>query len=105
MAPTFKPVRFFVAMAILAFVVCGVTAFYTHRAAHGHTAAERAAYALGEKAGEEAAPDAKLPSAADLNMMAQARFKQDGAGGEQQSWDLAFENGYEAGFKKTHPAP
>jgi hypothetical protein len=28
-------------------------------------------------------------------------FKQQGAG-EQQSWDLAFENGYTGGFKKTH---
>ena len=41
-------------MALLAFVVCGVTAFYTHRAAHGRTSEERAAYAIGEKAGEEA---------------------------------------------------
>ncbi len=102
MARTFKPVRFFVLMAVAAFLVCGVTAFYTQRAAHGHTASERAAYSLGEKAGADAPANAKLPSAADLNMMAQARFKQEGTG-EQQSWDLAFENGYEAGFKKSHP--
>ena len=35
MAREFKPVRFFVMMALAAFVVCGVTSFYTHRAAHG----------------------------------------------------------------------
>jgi hypothetical protein len=100
----FKPVRFFVLMALLAFVVCGVTAFYTHRAAHGRTSEERAAYAIGEKAGEKAPRDATLPTAAELNMMAQQSFKRQGSG-EQQSWDLAFENGYADGFKKTHPAP
>ena len=104
MPTQFKPVRFFVLMALAAFIVCGAVAFFTERAAHGRTAAERTAYALGEKAGEAAAQEAKLPNAADLNMMAQARFTQDGTG-EQQSWDLAYENGYENGFKKTHPAP
>jgi len=104
MARQFKPVRFFVLMALLAFVVCGVTAFYTHRAAHGRTSEERAAYAIGEKAGEEAPRDATLPTAAQPNMMAQQSFKRQGSG-EQQSWDLAFENGYADGFKKTHPAP
>ena len=88
-------------MAAAALVVCGVTAFYTHRVAHGRTAQERAAYAIGEKAGEEAAAGVKLPTDADLNMMAQKYFKQQGSG-EQQSWDLAFENGYADGFKKTH---
>ena len=62
---------------------------------------ERAAYAIGEKAGEEAPADAKLPTDADLNMMAQKYFKQQRSG-EQQSWDLAFANGYRDGFKKTH---
>ena len=104
MARQFKPVRFFVLMALLAFVVCGVTSFYTHRAAHGRTSEERAAYAIGEKAGEEAPMGATLPTAAELNMMAQQAFKRQGSG-EQQSWDLAFENGYADGFKKTHPAP
>jgi hypothetical protein len=47
MAREFKPVRFFVMMALAAFVVCGVTSFYTQRAAHGRTAEERAAYAIG----------------------------------------------------------
>ena len=101
MARQFKPVRFFVMMVAATFVVCGVTAFYTHRATHGRTAEERAAYAIGEKAGEEAPAGAKLPTDAELNMMAQKYFKQHGSG-EQQSWDLAFENGYTDGFKKTH---
>jgi len=38
MARQFKPARFFVMMAVAAFIVCGVTAFYTHRAQHGRTA-------------------------------------------------------------------
>jgi hypothetical protein len=101
MAREFKPVRFFVMMGAAAFVVCAATAFYTHRATHGRTAPERAAYVIGEKAGEEAPAEAKLPTAADLNIMAQRYFKQNGSG-EQQSWDLAFENGYTDGFKKTH---
>ena len=41
------------------------------------------------------------PTDADLNMVAQEYFKLQGSG-EQQSWDLAFENGYTEGFKKTH---
>jgi len=89
MARQFKPVRFFVMMGAAAFVVCGVTAFYTHRAAHGR------------RAEEQAPAGAKLPADADLIMMAQKYFKQQGSG-EQQSWDLAFENGYTDGFKKTH---
>jgi flagellar biosynthesis/type III secretory pathway protein FliH len=101
MARQFKPVRFFAMMAVAAFVVCGVTAFYTHRAEHGRTAEERAAYAIGERVGEQAPRDTKLPTAAELNMMAQKYFKQEGTG-NQQAWDLAFENGYTEGFKKTH---
>jgi hypothetical protein len=101
MAREFKPARFFVMMGAAAFVVCAVTMFYTHRAAHGRTAPERAAYAIGEQAAEEAPADAKLPTDADLNMMAQKYFKQQGSG-EQQSWDLAFKNGYTDGFQKTH---
>jgi len=46
-------------------------------------------------------PGAQSPTAAELNMMAQEQFKRQGSG-EQQSWDLAFENGYADGFKKTH---
>ena len=101
MARQFKPVRFFVMMATAAFIVCGVTAFYTHRAEHGRTAEERAAYAIGERAGELAPRDTRLPTAAELNMMAQKYFKQQGTG-NQQNWDLGFENGYSYGFKKTH---
>ena len=47
MAREFKPVRFFVLMAIAVFIVCGVVAFFTQRAAHGRTAEERATYAPG----------------------------------------------------------
>ena len=96
-----KPVRFFVMMALAAFLVCGVTAFYTHRAANGRTAEERSAYAIGLKAGEQAPADVILPTEAELNMMAQKYFKQQGSG-DRQGWDLAFENGYADGLKKTH---
>ena len=102
MAREFKPVRFFVMMALAAFVVYGVTAFYTHRAAYGRTAEERAAYAIGLKVGEQAPPGATLPTAADLNMMAQKYFQQQGSG-NQQTWDQGFENDYAAGFNNTHP--
>ena len=47
--------RFFVMMGVAAFIICGVTAFYTERAKHGRTNEERSAYFIGEKAGEEAA--------------------------------------------------
>jgi len=100
-AREFKPVRFFVMMALAAFVVCGVTAFYTHRAAHGRTAEERSAYAIGLKAGEHAPAGAILPTDAELNTIAQKYFQQQGSG-DRQSWDLVFENGYTDGFKKTH---
>jgi len=88
-------------MAVAALVVSGVTAFYTRRVAHGRTPEERAAYAIGERVGEEAPAGAKLLTPAELNMMAQSYFRQQGSG-NQQNWDLAFENGYEEGFKKTH---
>jgi hypothetical protein len=104
MAREFKPLRFFVMMALAAFVVCGVTAFYTQRAAHGGTADERRAYAIGLKAGEQARPGTKLPTNAELNMMAQNYFKQQGSS-NQQNWDLSFENGYIEGFNKMHPRP
>src|SRR6266705_4110641 len=100
MARQFKPVRFFVLMGAAAFIVCGVTAFYTHRAAHGRTADERAAYIIGEKVGAQAQAGAELPTAADLNMMAQNYFKRKGSG-EQQSWDLAFETRYPHGLSHT----
>jgi hypothetical protein len=46
--------------------------------------------------------DAKLPTPAGLNMMAQKYFEQHGSG-NKSNWDLAFEHGYEDGFTKTHP--
>lgn len=104
MARQFKPVRFFVLMALAAFIVCGVTAFFTHRAEHGRTSQERSAYAVGEKVGKEAPSGMKLPTAAALNMMAQDYFARQGSG-EPMAWKSAFEHGYEDGFKKTHPGP
>ena len=105
MARQFKPVRFFVMMGVAAFVVCGVTAFYTHRTVHGRTPEERSAYFLGEKAGEEAAASGgELPSAADLNGIAQQYFKRQGVG-EPMVWKQAFAHGYEDGFKKAPRAP
>ena len=97
----FKPVRFFVMMAVFFFLLCGFTAFYTHRASHGRSPEERAGYAIGERTGMNASAGAKLPTAAELNMMAQEHFKQEGTG-NQQDWDLGFENGYEAGFSRAH---
>ena len=85
MARQFKPLRFFVMIGLAAFIVCGVTAFYAHRAEHGRTAEERTAYAIGEKAGEQAPLDAKLPTAAELNMMAQKLFQ---AAGNRQPAEL-----------------
>jgi hypothetical protein len=103
-ARQFKPVRFFVMMGMATFVVCGVTAFYTHRTAHGRTAEERAGYAIGKKAGGEALAGATLPTAAELNVIAQKFFSRQGSG-NKENWDLAFENGYLEGFNKTHRAP
>jgi hypothetical protein len=91
-------------MGVAAFLACGVTAFFTHRAANGRTSEERAAYMIGEKAGETLPPGEKLPTAAALNTMAQQYFAKRGSG-EPMAWKLAFEHGYEDGFKKTHPRP
>jgi len=108
----FKPVRFFVLIGLAAFIVCGVAVFYSHRTAHGTTAEERAAYELGEKAGEQAPRGATLPTNADLNMTAQKYFEQQGPAeqlqnpsraADLQAFKQAFEKGYTAGFKKTHP--
>ena len=99
-------------MGVAALVVCSVAVFLTNRAAHGRTAEERAAYEIGEKAGEQTTPDAKLPTDAELNMMAQKYFEQQGSGddlrntspaGGLQARKEAFEKGYTDGFKKTHP--
>jgi hypothetical protein len=112
MARQFKPVRFFVLMGVAAFVVCSVAVFCTHRGTHGRTAEERTAYEIGEKAGEQAPQDAKLPTDAELNMIAQKYFEYQGPGDQLQNppppggleaRKQAFEKGYNAGFKKTHP--
>ena len=108
----FKPVRFTVLIGLAAFIVCGVAVFCSHRTAHGTTAEERAAYELGEKAGEQAPPGATLPAEAELNMTAQKYFKQQGPAEQLQNpsraadleaFKQALKKGYIAGFKKTHP--
>jgi hypothetical protein len=112
MAREFKPVRSFVLIGLAAFVVCGVAVFYTHRAAHGRTVEERAAYEMGEKAGAQSPPSAKLPADAELNMIAQKYFEYQAPSNELQNppppggleaRKQAFEKGYRDGFKKTHP--
>jgi hypothetical protein len=108
----FKPVRFTVLIGLAAFIVCGVAAFYSHRTAHGTTAEERAAYELGENAGEQAPRGATLPTEADLNMTAQKYFEQQGPAeqlqnpsraADLQAFKQALKKGYIIGFKKTHP--
>jgi hypothetical protein len=112
MARQFKPVRLTVLIGVTAIIVCGVAVFYTHRTAHGTTAEERAAYESGEKAGERAPPGATLPTEAELNMLAQKYFEQQGPEEQLQNpsraggldgCKKAFEKGYTAGFKKTRP--
>jgi hypothetical protein len=112
MARQFKPVRFLVMIGLAAFAVCGVAVFYTHRGAGGRTVEERAAYEIGEKAGMEAPARAKLPTDAELNMMAQKYFEHQAPGdqlenppvpGGLESRKQAFQKGYREGFKKTHP--
>lgn len=98
----FTPVRFFVLVALLAFVVCGVVAFFTQRAAHEHTAAERSAYEAGEIAGSEAPTAAKMPYASDMNEMAQKAYNEKGIKAEPMTWKSAYNHGHEDGFKKTH---
>src|SRR5438874_4414766 len=109
MATGFKPVRFTVLIGLAGIVVCGVAVFYNHRAAHGRTAEERAAYEIGEKTGEQAPRDAKLPTDAELSITAQKYFEQQGSGDELQNPSpagglqarkQAFEKGYTDGFKK-----
>jgi len=112
MTGQFKPVRFSVLIGVAAIVVCGVAVLYTHRTAHGTTAEERAAYESGEKAGEKAPPGATLPTEAEVNIVAQKYFKQEGPAeqlqnpsraADLQAFKRAFEKGYTAGFKKMHP--
>ena len=58
-------------MAVLAFLAFATVAFFTQRAAHWHTAAERAAYEAGAAAGSEVSSGAKLPYAFEMNEVAQ----------------------------------
>ena len=111
MTGQFKPVRFSVLIGLVAILACGVAVLYTHRTAHGTTAEERAAYESGEKAGEKAPPGATLPTEAEVNMVAQKYFKQEGPAeqlqnpsraADLQAFKQAYKNGYIAGFKKTH---
>ncbi len=102
MARTYKPVRFFVLMALVAFFTCGAVAFFTQRAAHGRTPEERAGYATGLREGAEAAPGGKLPYASELNEMSEGILKKEGKKNEPMVWKTAFAHGYEDGFKETH---
>ena len=112
MTGQFKPVRFSVLIGVAGILACGVAVLYTHHTAHGTTAEERAAYESGEKAGEQALHGATLPTEADINMTAQKYFEQQGPAeqlqnpsraADLQAFKQAFEKGYTAGFKKTHP--
>ena len=112
MTGQFKPVRLTVLIGVAAIVVCGVAVLCTHRTAHGTTAEARAAYESGEKAGEKAPPGATLPTEAEVNIVAQKYFKQEGPAeqlqnpsraADLQAFKQAFKKGYTAGFKKTHP--
>ena len=112
MARQFKPVRFTVLLGLAALIVCGLAVLCTHRNARGTTAEERAAYEVGEKAGELAPRGATLPTEAELNMTAQKYFEQQGPAeqlqnpsraADLQAFKQAFKKGYTAGLKKTQP--
>jgi len=112
MASKFKPVRFSALIGLVAIGLCGLAVFCTHRGSHGRTAEERAAYEIGEKAGEQAPHDAKLPTDDELNLMAEKHFEKQAPGDQLQNppqpggleaQKKAFEKGYRDAFKKTHP--
>jgi hypothetical protein len=112
MARKFKPARLTVLIGSAAVVVCSVAVFCTHRGSHGRTAEERAAYEIGERAGEQAPRDTKSLTDDELNLMAEKYFEQQGSGGQLQNppppggleaRKQAFEQGYREGFKKVHP--
>ena len=111
MGRDFKPVRLSVLIGLVALLVCGVAVFYSHHTAHGTTAEERAAYDLGEKAGEQAPRGATSPAEAELNVTAEKYFQQQGPAeqlqnpsrkADLQAFKQAFKKGYTAGFKKKH---
>jgi hypothetical protein len=112
MTRKFKPVRLSALIGLVAIGICGLAVFCTHRGSHGRTAEERAAYEIGEKAGEQAPHDAKLPTDDELNTMAEKHFEKQAPGDQLQNppqpggleaQKQAFEKGYRDGFKKTHP--
>ena len=110
MATKLRPARLTVLIGLAAIIVCGVAVFCTHRGSHGRTAEERAAYEIGEKAGEQAPYDEKLPTDDELNMMARKHFEGSSdqlqnppPPGGLEARKQAFEEGYRAGFKKVHP--
>ena len=112
MTRRFKLMRFLLLMGVAGIIVCGAVVFYSHHTAHGTTAEERAAYEIGGKAGEHAPRGATLPTEAELNTTAQKYFEQQGPAEELQNpsreadlqaFKQAFQKGYTAGFKKTHP--
>jgi len=102
MAKGFKPIRFFVMFALLAFITCGIVGFCTHRAAHGHTPEERAAFDEGVKFGVQAAPGSELPSMAGMNEMAEKILSMETRKDDPMAWKTAFENGYQAGYARNH---
>ena len=74
------------------------------RAAHGRTSEGAFRLCRWGKKTEEAAPGGKLRTAAALNTIAQQYFARQGSG-EPMAWKLAFEHGYENGFKKVSLRP
>jgi hypothetical protein len=112
MTTRFKLMRFILLTGVAAIIVCGVAVFYSHRTGHGKTLEERTVYDIGEKAGEKALRGATLPTEAELDTTAQKYFEQQGPPeqlqnpsreNDLQAFKQAFEKGYTAGYKKTHP--
>jgi len=112
MTRRFKLMRFCILAGVAGIIVCGAAVFYSHRTGHGTTAEERAVYEIGEKAGEEAARGATLPTEAELNKTAQKYFEQQGPPeqlqnpsreADMEAFKQAFGKGYREGYKKTHP--
>jgi len=100
MARQFKPVRFFVMMAIAAFIVWRNGVLHSSRGSRPN----------GRRTGGLChRRESWRASVARHKVTDGRRIEYDGseafqAGGHrhQQAWDLAFENGYTDGFKKTH---
>jgi hypothetical protein len=88
-----------VMVAVAAFIVCGV-AFYGSRRARSHSRGT-AAYWMARKR-RAMLHDAKLPTAAELNPMAQKHFEQHGSG-NKQDWDSHLNMVTRAGSRKPIP--